>query len=98
MIAITALLGWALATRTPVAFGRNTAAVAAVGLMDVTANALFALASREGLLAIVSVVGSLYPVPTIVLGHLVLGERISAVQRMGIAVALVGVALVAANG
>ena len=92
------LLVWALATRTPVGFGRNTAAVAAVGLMDVTANALFALASREGLLAIVSVVGSLYPVPTIVLGHLVLGERISAVQRAGIGVALVGVALVAANG
>ena len=91
------LLGWALATRTPVVFGRNTAAVAAVGLMDVTANALFALASRAGLLAIVSVAGSLYPVPTVVLGHLVLHERITAVQRVGIAVALVGVVLVAAN-
>ena len=65
--------------------------------MDVTANALFALASRAGLLAIVSVAGSLYPVPTVVLGHLVLHERITAVQRAGIAVALVGVVLVAAN-
>ena len=35
--------------------------VAAVGLADVTANALFAAASSHGLLALVSVLGSLYP-------------------------------------
>src|SRR5256884_8408861 len=46
------LLVWALATRTPVGFGRNTAAVAAVGLMGVTPDALFALPRREGLPAI----------------------------------------------
>jgi uncharacterized membrane protein len=93
------LLGvWALATRVPVTFGRATGAVVAVGVMDVAANALFALASREGLLAIVSVLGSLYPVPTVVLAHVVLRERISAVQRAGVLVALAGVAMVAANG
>ena len=93
------LLGvWALATRAPVTFGRATGAVVAVGVMDVAANALFALASREGLLAIVSVLGSLYPVPTVVLAHVVLRERISAVQRAGVLVALAGVAMVAANG
>jgi uncharacterized membrane protein len=93
------LLGvWALATRVPVRFGRATGAVVAVGVMDVAANALFALASREGLLAIVSVLGSLYPVPTVVLAHVVLRERISAVQRAGVLVALAGVAMVAANG
>ena len=95
---LSLLAVWALATRTPVTFGRATAAVAGVGLMDVAANALFALASREGLLAIVSVLGSLYPVPTVVLAHVVLRERISAVQRAGVLIALAGVVMVAANG
>jgi drug/metabolite transporter (DMT)-like permease len=92
------LLAWAVGTRTPLRFGRATGAVAAVGLMDVAANALFALASRQGLLAIVSVGGSLYPLPTVVLGHMVLGERIKGVQRLGIALALAGVVVVAASG
>lgn len=90
---------WALAARTPVRFPRHTLpAVAAVGLLDLAANTLFAYASRHGLLAIISVLGSLYPVPTVVLAHLVLGERISVFQRAGVAVALLGVATVAATG
>jgi drug/metabolite transporter (DMT)-like permease len=92
------LTAWALATRTRPAFPRRVLrAVAGVGILDVTANALFALASTHGLLAIVSVLGSLYPVPTVVLAHLVLGERISAVQRAGVLVALLGVGMVAAG-
>jgi drug/metabolite transporter (DMT)-like permease len=92
------LAAWAIAVRAPLGFGRSTAAVAAVGILDVVANALFALASREGLLAIVSVLGSLYPIPTVVLAHVVLRERISATQRAGVLVALAGVAMVAAGG
>jgi drug/metabolite transporter (DMT)-like permease len=95
---LSLLAAWALATRVEVGFGRDTAAVVGVGLLDVVANALFALASREGLLAIVSVLGSLYPVPTVVLAHVVLRERISTIQRAGVLVALIGVAMVAANG
>jgi uncharacterized membrane protein len=94
---LTLLVAWALAVRAPVGFGRSTAAVAGVGILDVVANALFALASREGLLAIVSVLGSLYPVPTVVLAHVVLRERISVTQRVGILVALAGVAMVASG-
>jgi drug/metabolite transporter (DMT)-like permease len=95
---LSLLAVWAAATRTRVRLGRDARAVAGVGLMDVAANALFALASREGLLAIVSVLGSLYPVPTVVLAHVVLRERISRTQRAGVIVALLGVAMVAANG
>lgn len=73
------------------------AAVAAIGLCDVTANALFALASGRGLLAIVSVLGSLYPVMTVVLAYALLGERLTRAQRVGIVVALAGVAAVAAG-
>ncbi|MGI8421962.1 MAG: EamA family transporter [Gaiellaceae bacterium] len=72
------------------------AAVAAIGIVDVSANALFALASERGLLAIVSVLGSLYPIATVLLAHVVLGERLTRTQRGGVVVALVGVALVSA--
>jgi drug/metabolite transporter (DMT)-like permease len=92
------LAAWAFATRTSIAFGADRLRVAGVGLLDVAANALFALASREGLLAIVSVLGSLYPVPTVILAHVFLRERISRAQRAGVVVALIGVAMVAANG
>jgi drug/metabolite transporter (DMT)-like permease len=71
-------------------------AVAAVGLADVTANALFALASTHGLLALVSVLGSLYPVVTVVLAHVLLGERLTRRQRLGVVAALAGVAVVSA--
>jgi uncharacterized membrane protein len=71
-------------------------AVAAVGLADVTANALFAYASGHGLLALVSVLGSLYPVVTLVLAHVFLHERLTRAQRWGVGVALAGVVAIAA--
>lgn len=72
-------------------------AVCLVGLLDTLANGLFVLASARGLLSIVAVLGSLYPVVTVVLAHLVHGERVTRVQVAGIAVALVGVTLVSAG-
>jgi drug/metabolite transporter (DMT)-like permease len=75
----------------------SVVAVAAVGIADVTANTLFALASSRGLIAIVAVLGSLYPVTTVLLAHLLLGERLTRVQRTGVAIALAGVAAVTAG-
>ncbi|HEY3922213.1 MAG TPA: EamA family transporter [Gaiellaceae bacterium] len=71
---------------------RGLLPVAAVGLCDVGANALFALASGHGLLALVSVLGSLYPVTTVLLAHVLLGERLTPLQLTGVGVALAGVA------
>jgi drug/metabolite transporter (DMT)-like permease len=71
---------------------RGLVPVAAVGLADVGANALFAFASGHGLLALVSVLGSLYPVTTVLLAHVMLGERLTRVQLAGVGVALAGVA------
>jgi drug/metabolite transporter (DMT)-like permease len=86
----------ALAARAPLAIGRSSlVAVAAVGLADVTANALFAFASGHGLLALVAVLGSLYPIATVLLAHVVLGERLTRAQQLGIGVALAGVAAIA---
>jgi drug/metabolite transporter (DMT)-like permease len=67
-----------------------------VGLLDAGANALFALALTEGLASTVSVIGSLYPVTTVVLATVLLRERPRAVQALGHGAVLVGVGLVSA--
>src|SRR5438128_2606752 len=46
---------------------------------------LFVLASARGYLSIVSVLGSLYPIVTVLAAHVLLGERISRVQLGGVA-------------
>ena len=71
--------------------------VAAVGLADVSANALFAVASSRGLLSLVAVLGSLYPVVTVLLAHVLLGERLTRAQQAGVVVALAGVAAIAGS-
>ena len=73
---------------------RRMPAVAAVGVLDTTANALFAFAAAAGNLAVAAVLGSMYPVATALLGRVLLGERLSLLQAVGVAFALVGVVLV----
>jgi len=72
-------------------------ALVVIGALDVTANSLFAIASTKGLLSLVSVAGSLYPVTTVLLARAVLGERLARVQQVGVALALGGVAMIAAG-
>jgi drug/metabolite transporter (DMT)-like permease len=74
--------------------GTRMLPVAGAGLADATANALWLLAATQGNLGVAAVLGSLYPVATVILGRLVLSERLSSMQGAGIAMALVGVALV----
>lgn len=71
-------------------------AAGAVGVLDAGANALFAFALTEGLASTVSVVGSLYPVTTVVLAAVVLHERPARPQALGVLCVLAGVALVGA--
>ncbi len=92
------LVTLALGRGAPLRVGRHwLLPVAAIGLCDVAANVLFALASGRGLLALVSVLGSLYPVTTVMLAYLVLGERLTKPQVAGVAVALAGVAALSAG-
>lgn len=70
--------------------------IVATGALDATGNGLFALATTEGHLSMVSVLGTLYPVVTALLAFGFLGERIAAHQLAGVAATLVGVALIAA--
>ena len=93
---VALLVGVALVLRPGLSLsGRDTRDIAAVGLFDVAANALFALASTEGLVSLVAVLASLYPVVTIILARAVLGERVRTSQGVGVALALVGVGAIA---
>lgn len=71
------------------------AALTLVGLGDVAANGLYGLATRRAgqELAVVTVLASLYPVATTLLARAVHGERLRAVQNVGVAAALGGVLL-----
>ncbi len=73
----------------------DLAPVAGAGLCDVGANALVVLAVRRGLLSLVAPVASLYPATTVVLARLVLHERIGRQRAGGLALGLVGLALIA---
>ena len=71
--------------------------IVAVGILDTGANGLFALATTEGYLSLVAVLGSLYPVVTVLLAFGVLRERIAPHQLAGAVATLAGVALIAAG-
>lgn len=66
------------------------------GLFLALANITLLLALWEGQLAVVGVVLCLYPVATAVLARLILHERLTRLQIVGIGVALAGCALLAA--
>lgn len=68
-----------------------------VGVFDTGANVSVAFATTKGAAGIVAVLSALYPVVTVVLARLVLGERLSVGRRVGGVVALAGAALVAAG-
>jgi drug/metabolite transporter (DMT)-like permease len=70
-------------------------AIASIGVLIIIADSMYAAASREGLLTVVAVLSSLYPIVTITLARVVLDERIRAGQRLGIAACLGGVVTIA---
>jgi drug/metabolite transporter (DMT)-like permease len=93
ILSTIALLSRRSALRWP---GRRIGAVALVGIGDTGANLLFAYAATTGNLAVVGVLGSLYPVATVILARWLLGERLSGGQNAGVVLALTGVGLLAA--
>ncbi len=72
-------------------------ALVAIGLLDMGANGLYAVAATEGLVSLVAVLASLYPVVTILLARVVLAERVSRPQQLGVLLVLAGVAGIAAG-
>jgi uncharacterized membrane protein len=68
------------------------------GVVDMLANVLYLLASRLGPLSVVVTLSSLYPASTVVLARVVLGERLSVQQAVGIVLALAAVVLIVGAG
>jgi uncharacterized membrane protein len=67
---------------------------ALAGALDMTANVLYLLAVRRGLLSIVVVVAALYPVSTVCLAFGLDGERVSKSQALGMALTIAALVLV----
>jgi drug/metabolite transporter (DMT)-like permease len=74
-----------------------TVSISLVGVATASALVLFGFAAELGLISIASMLSSLYPIVTVVLAHAFLGERLRGSQLVGVLLALVGVALVAAR-
>ena len=88
----------ALATRVTVRPpARLLPVIVAVGVFDTLANVLVAFAVTRGSAGVVAVLSALYPVTTILLARLVLGERLDGPRRLGAGLALGGAAVVAAG-
>lgn len=91
------IMGVALvARRRSLVWDRTSVKFAAwAGIFDFGANVAMLSAIRLGPLAVASVVGGLYPVATMLLARWFLGERMLRHQAVGVALALVAVALTA---
>ena len=68
-----------------------------MGPLGATAQGSFLYATHHGLLSVVSVISSLYPASTVLLAAVVLRERIHGWQGVGLVLAALAVALVAAG-
>ena len=68
--------------------------VCAAGVLDMSANVAFVVASRGSLLSLVTIVASLFPAPTVLLAWLFFHERVPAFRIAGLAMAIAGVALI----
>ncbi|CAN2239843.1 EamA family transporter [Candidatus Planktophila dulcis] len=65
-----------------------------IGVADFAANLLLGVATTKGLVSLAMVLGSLYPIATALLAYKFLHERLHKVQYVGIAFAVIGVALI----
>jgi len=99
MTSVALVWTWLLVSRTRLGGVRpHLLALAAVGLLDTGGNTLFAAASSShGLLSVVSVLASLYPVATVLLARFTLGERVQLSQNVGVVITLAGVVLISAG-
>jgi drug/metabolite transporter (DMT)-like permease len=86
---------FAVMTRRPLRMPSKVLTTAVVGgVLDMLANVFYLLASRYGPLSIVVTLSSLYPASTVLLARTVLGERLVAIQVVGIICALGAVLLI----
>jgi uncharacterized membrane protein len=84
-----------VALRTPTRMTMRVTAIAMTGgVLDMLANLLYLLASRQGPLTLVVTLSSLYPASTVLLARFVLHERLTGRQWAGVGLALLAIALI----
>jgi drug/metabolite transporter (DMT)-like permease len=95
LTAVALVLLAVAALRPPLTGSRaHLGALVAIGLADSAGNLLFAAAASQGIVSVVSVLASLYPVVTVALATAFLREPTAGYQRAGVLAALAGVVLV----
>jgi drug/metabolite transporter (DMT)-like permease len=88
------MIAYALALRGPMLPIRSVWPIVILGgVLDVSGNIFYVLASQTGRLDVAAVLGALYPASTVLLAWLILKERISRLQGFGILLALTSIAL-----
>lgn len=97
LVVVPVLAAVVLAARAPRPVAGDAMPLVLAGTLDVAATGLYAVAATKGAISIVSVVGSLYPITTVLLARVVLHERLRPVQAAGVAAAFTGVALIVAG-
>jgi len=80
----------------PQPLGTVARSVYVAGVLEAFGGAAFLLGTSLGSRSVVAVIASLYSVVTVLLAQITLHERISRVQVIGVAFALLGVALTSA--
>jgi drug/metabolite transporter (DMT)-like permease len=68
--------------------------VVAGGALDMIANFLYLIATRSGPLSVVVTLASLYPASTVLLARIVLHERLSRLQWLGVVCAMMAVGMI----
>ncbi|MBV8949564.1 MAG: DMT family transporter [Actinobacteria bacterium] len=92
---VVAFVWWLRRSReVPLPSGRARLLAVGAGVLDVTAASVLLLALRNGLIVVVAPVAALGPGFTVLLAWILLGERLSVPQRVGLAIALCGLVLV----
>ncbi|MDX6562446.1 MAG: hypothetical protein QOD65_2260 [Gaiellales bacterium] len=76
---------------------RAVALIALIGALDVLANIFYSVSTTLQLLSITAVLSSLFPVVTVALARIHLGERVTRVQESGAVLTMLGVLGVAAG-
>ena len=89
-----AVLGAVALQRRPPLDRAAVRTVVPIGLLDTGANASFAVAAGHGDLATAAVLGSLFPVVTVLIAHVRLGERLAGWQAVGAGLAVGGALVV----
>ena len=91
---LTMLGAWALATRATLPARPDLRTIGVAGVLDMTANVLFLLASRAAPLTLASLLTSMSPIVIVLLARQVLAERLHRSQVAAVALSLVAVAAV----